>query len=651
MKLDLSNRWFRLSLTKIAAALIVVVLFIQAREPEISASERSTLASRFHFVRYTLPNDAAVPSKTVRAVHPSLKRISAWISSVGAAVAAGDLDGDGLANDICLVDPRTDQVRIEPAPTTGDRYAPFDLRPARYDASKMAPMGCLIGDVNEDGLLDIVVYYWGRTPVAFLRASGTPGHKSRLTAEDFQAVELVPGEERWYSNAGLFADVDGDGHPDLIIGNYFQDGGHILDATASGVEVMHNTKSRSFNGGSKHVLLWKEGRGGNHPFARFEEVKNVFPPEVEHGWTLGAGAADLDGDLLPELYFAHDFGPDRLLHNVSTPGHVAFTLLEGHRGFTTPASSVLGHDSFKGMGVDFADLNGDGIPDIFVSNIADDYALQESHFLWLSTGDRDAITHGKAPYEQASERLGVSRSGWGWDARMADFDNSGVLQIVQAVGFIKGKIDRWPELQSLGTSNDSLISDPRLWPSFRPGDDVSGHNETVFFVEGPDHRFHNIAAEAGIASPMLGRGIALADVDGDGRLDFIIAGQWGDSYLFKNESPAAGGFLALHLLLPVNGGPATFQERVGHPGPDLYGRPAIGATATVHLPDGRSLSAQVDGGSGHSGKRSTDLHFGLGDTRPDATLQVDLAWRDNAGRVVRKTIPIHPGWHTIVLGQ
>ncbi|HEX3156331.1 MAG TPA: ASPIC/UnbV domain-containing protein, partial [Candidatus Angelobacter sp.] len=142
----------------------------------------------------------------------------------------------------------------------------------------------------------------------------------------------------------------------------------------------------------------------------------------------------------------------------------------------------------------------------------------------------------------------------------------------------------------------------------------------------------------------------LADVDGDGRLDFIIAGQWGESYLFKNESPA-GSFLALHLLSPVNGGPETFQERVGNPGPDLYGRPAIGATAAVHLPDGRTLSAEVDGGSGHSGKRSTDLHFGLGATKPDATLQVDLAWRDATGRVVRKTVSIHPGWHTIVLGQ
>lgn len=70
MKLNLSNRWLRLNLTKIAAALIVVVLFIQAREPRICASERSLLASRFHFVRYTLAVDASAPSKTVRAVRP-----------------------------------------------------------------------------------------------------------------------------------------------------------------------------------------------------------------------------------------------------------------------------------------------------------------------------------------------------------------------------------------------------------------------------------------------------------------------------------------------------------------------------------------------------------------------------------------------------
>ena len=643
--------WLHRNITKIAACLIAAFLFFEARVPDISAAEAMHLAGHFHFVTHAFPLVGASTPKNVRAVQPSLKRISAWISSVGAAVAVGDLDSDGLPNDVCLVDPRTDKVTIQPAPQTGDRYAPFELTPPHNDPATTAPMGCLIGDLNEDGLLDVVVYYWGRTPIAFIRKSGTPGRAAPLGADDYVAVELVPGGERWYSNAGFFADVDGDGHPDLIIGNYFQDGAHILDASATGTEVMHNTKSRSFNGGAKHVLLWKEPQPENHELVRFEEAKNVFPPEVEHGWTLGAGAADLDGDLLPELYFAHDFGPDRLLHNISTPGHVAFTLLQGHRGFITPASSVLGKDSFKGMGVDFADLNGDGIPDIFVSNIADDFALQESHFLWLSTGDKEAIRQGKAPYVQASEKLGVSRSGWGWDARMADFDNDGKLEIVQALGFIKGKIDRWPELQSLGTSNDSLISNPRLWPGFKPGDDVSGHNQTAFFVEGADHRFHNIAAEVGVASELLGRGIALADVDGDGRLDFIIAGQWGDSYLYRNESSGTGAFLGLHLLLPVKGGPSAFQVRQGHPSTDLYGRPAFGATVTVELPGGRKLSSQVDGGSGHSGKRSADLHFGLGPINADTPLKVDLAWRNGSGKIERKTVWLRPGWNTIELGS
>jgi hypothetical protein len=61
MNMNSSNRWFQQNLTKIAAALIVAILFIQAREPRISASERSTLALRFHFVCYTLPGSTTAP--------------------------------------------------------------------------------------------------------------------------------------------------------------------------------------------------------------------------------------------------------------------------------------------------------------------------------------------------------------------------------------------------------------------------------------------------------------------------------------------------------------------------------------------------------------------------------------------------------------
>src|SRR2546426_8043735 len=134
----------------------------------------------------------------------------------------------------------------------------------------------------------------------------------------------------------------------------------------------------------------------------------------------------------PEIYFGHDFGPDRLLHNRSTPGHLKFAVLEGRRRFTDPKSCVLGFDSFKGMGVDFGDVNGDGLLDIYVSNIATKFGLTESHFLWQSTGQVEEMKRGLAPYVQASEKLGLSRSGWGWDCRLADFDNDGVLAASQA---------------------------------------------------------------------------------------------------------------------------------------------------------------------------------------------------------------------------
>ena len=76
-------------------------------------------------------------------------------------------------------------------------------------------------------------------------------------------------------------------------------------------------------------------------------------------------------------------------------------MLEGKRGFTTPASFVLNQDSFKGMGIDFGDVNGDGMLDMYVSNIADRYALTESHMLWLSTGQPESMRDGRAPYVQS----------------------------------------------------------------------------------------------------------------------------------------------------------------------------------------------------------------------------------------------------------
>src|ERR1044071_6549689 len=93
---------FRKYLGCLAAIVLAGICYVFARVPTISAPETAGLAARFSFKKLPLPEISDHPPyKYVRQVHPSLERISAWVSSLGAAVALGDLDGDGLPNDIC----------------------------------------------------------------------------------------------------------------------------------------------------------------------------------------------------------------------------------------------------------------------------------------------------------------------------------------------------------------------------------------------------------------------------------------------------------------------------------------------------------------------------------------------------------------------
>ncbi len=647
--------WYRKYAVTGVAAVLIVISYAYSRYPQPTKEERADIVARFGFEKLKIPALAPPESfKTVREVHPNMARIASWISSLGAGVSLADIDGDGLSNDLCLADPRTDLVSVQPAPGTPQRYEPFilDAGPLPFDKETTAAMGTRVGDFNDDGLADVLVYYWGRTPILYLQivSGGT------LSRDQFVATELTESGERWFTNAVTQGDLDGDGRVDLIIGNYFKDGARILDPNATDRQYMHEGKAAALNGGRNRFFLGVKS-SPNSGEGLFKEVENVLSDDILLAWTLAVGTVDLDHDLKPEIYFSNDFGHDWLLHNRSTPGNLKFEPLFGSRQFTTPKSCVLGHDSFKGMGCDFADVNGDGFLDIYVSNIATRFGLTESHFVWVSRGDFAMMKDGKAPYVQESESLGLSRSGWGWDCRFADFDNDGVLEAIQACGFVKGTVNRWPELQSLGTSNDGIVSNPALWPTFKPGADLSGSDWNPFFVRAADGRYYDYAPELGMDQPMVSKGIAIADVDGDGKLDYAVANQWEDSYLFLNRSKSAGESVIISVLVP-SGGRQVAGIKLSRSYDQLGGvltRPAYGAMVTLNLADGTRKVSHVDGGSGHSGQRSPDVHFGLGTSSGDSTLEVN--WRDSLGRERRwpeeESPPetLKPGRYWLLLGD
>jgi hypothetical protein len=629
-------------------------LAVLARLPDPPRGEAARLAARFQFTQQHLPA-IPVPAGVVYPVNKTARHMQFYFYQVGESAALGDLDGDGLPNDLCRTDVRAKSAMVSPVPGTGDRYAPFVLDFGNlFDPVTEYPSVCRIADMNEDGLADIFIAFYGRPPLLLLRqAPADLKPQAPLSMASFAVAELIPGlTTRWWTATATFADIDGDGHQDLIVGNYYREGSELTDPNSDRPFEMNEDFSRAKNGGKSRIFLYVSSQSGAKPSVVYRDAGDVFPNHGADAWTLAIGAADLDRDGLSDLYMANDFGPDQLLWNRSKPGAVQLRELQGEKGFFRPASLVIGHDTFKSMSIDFGDINNDGVFDMSVSNIASPFALQESHFLWVSTGKQERMAAGVAPWVDRADEVSVAHSAWAWDSRFEDFDNDGVLELVQATGLVRGKINKWPDFAQVGGGNDTFAKYPAAWPTFLQGSDVDGSYAKPFWVLGSNGRYVDLSTRVfpGFTSPT--RGIAVADVDGDGQPDMVYANFWEDSIYIKNQTVNANKFLGLHLLLPVAGEskpPAAIRVHDGHP-TWREGTPAIGAFVEAKLPDGRSFIRQVDGGNGHSGQRSPEVRIGLGSVSA-AEIPVKITWRDLSGVNHHDTLSLSPGYHTVLLAS
>ena len=400
-------------------------------------------------------------------------------------------------------------------------------------------MGVVIGDYDNDGYPDIYVSNYGPNVLYHNERNGT--------FSDVTDRAGVGGDG--CSVGAAWQDYDNDGLLDLYVGNYVE-----FDPDYDLYYAPDGYPGPLAYPGQPDVLYRNLGDG------RFEDVTERLGVFRADGRAMGVGAADFDADGYIDIFVANDVMPNYLFHNVEGQRFEEVALARGVAfGRTGEATSS--------MAVDFADFDGDGLVDMYVSDMAYSTLFRnEGHAF------RD-VTYPAGVASPAGQFVG-------WSASFLDYDNDGDLDLYQVNG----------EIHHLYGQEDQLFEN-------------LGGGE-----------FRDVSLERGryFQEALVGRGGAFGDYDNDGDVDVFIVNLNGRAALLRNEGGNLGNWLELELV-----GQSSNRD-------------AIGARVTV-ISGGRTQVAQRKSSTGYLSQSDHRLHFGLGDAEtverieivwPSGTLQV-----------------------------
>ncbi len=372
------------------------------------------------------------------------------------------------------------------------------------------------------------------------------------------------------------ADVDGDGDLDLYVTNYRmetirdQPGLKIQGEYAGGKPVVVRVGGRPVsdadlagrftlesNGkikehGEVDALFLNDGKGGFTPLSftggSFLDAAGNALKTPPYDWGLSVCFRDINGDGKPDIYVCNDFeSEDRIWIN------------DGGGRFRAMAALSLRRTSLFSMGVDFGDLNRDGLDDLFVADM-----MSRSHErrnvmlgdipMWIPVvgvlDDRPQYSHntlflnrGGGRYSEIAFYAGLHASDWSWAPVFLDVDLDGYEDLLMTTGhqlemMNADIIQRAEELKkSKAMSSTELLELRLLFPKL-----ALPH---AAFRNRAGLKFEDKAAEWGFDEVSVSHGMALADLDNDGDLDLALNNLNGEASLYRNET--AAGRVAVHL--------------------------------------------------------------------------------------------------------
>jgi enediyne biosynthesis protein E4 len=490
------------------------------------------------------------------ASHTSRKYL---IETMGSGVALFDYDNDGrldifVVNGAPLSDPTPKGTIPQKA---GSRYwnrLYHQKRDGTFeDVTEKAGlqgvgygMGVAAGDYDNDGFEDLYVTAYGGNKLYHNNGDGT--------FTDVTEKAGVGGSG--WSTSTAWVDFDGDGLLDLVVLRYLQ---WDFDDTWCG-ERREGYRAYCHPDAYRAIASLVYHNDGNGHFTEISGKVGLAEP----GKGLGIALADYDRDGHLDLFVANDSMPEFLYHNKGDGTFEEVALRSG------VAVDGEGH-TYAGMGVDFADYNNDGLPDLVVTALA-----SQMYALYRNNGD-GTFTYDS--YPSGLGRMTMKHSGWG--ARFIDYGNDG-----------------WKGL--LINQGHDLDTIQLTFPDLH-------YKEPMLLAKNTGKGFVDVSAQAGeiFQKTWVGRGLAIGDIDNDGRLDAVVTSNDGALYVLHNSTQTQNHWLTLEL--------------VGR----RSNRDAIGAEVKLTTAKGSQWATVTTAGSylSSSDKR---IHFGLGPETVART--IDIRW-------------------------